>query len=78
MKGNAGLICLESENDEPESAKNWEKKAVDAGNDEVEERRRWRTSTNFGPVDCIGKIIVDLLDNAINKILLWLGQIYGC
>ncbi|KAF9678766.1 hypothetical protein SADUNF_Sadunf07G0069900 [Salix dunnii] len=53
LSGNAGLICLESENDEPESAKNWVEKAVDAGNDEVVERRRWRTSTNFRPVDCI-------------------------
>ncbi|KAJ6733418.1 METHYL METHANESULFONATE SENSITIVITY 4 [Salix koriyanagi] len=53
LAGNAGLICLESENDEPESAKNWEEKTVDAGKNEVEERRKWRTSTNFVPVDCI-------------------------
>ncbi|KAJ6740700.1 EME1 PROTEIN [Salix purpurea] len=53
IAGNAGLICLESENDEPESAKNWEEKTVDAGKNEVEERRKWRTSTNFVPVDCI-------------------------
>ncbi|KAL3584018.1 hypothetical protein D5086_015079 [Populus alba] len=52
LSGNAGLICLESENDEPESAKNWkEKTTMDAGYDEVEERRRWRTSTNFDSVD---------------------------
>lgn len=50
--GNAGLICLESENDEPESAKNWkDKTTMDAGYDEVEERRRWSTSTNFDSVD---------------------------
>ncbi|KAJ6916769.1 crossover junction endonuclease EME1B-like [Populus alba x Populus x berolinensis] len=52
LSGNAGLICLESENDEPESAKNWkEKTTMDAGYDEVEERRRWSTSTNFDSVD---------------------------
>lgn len=43
---------MESENDEPESAKNWkDKTTMDAGYDEVEERRRWSTSTNFDSVD---------------------------
>ncbi|XP_061948718.1 crossover junction endonuclease EME1B [Populus nigra] len=52
LSGNAGLICLESENDEPDSAKNWkEKTTMDAGYDEVQERRRWSTSTNFDSVD---------------------------
>lgn len=69
MKGNAGLICLESENDEPESAKNWkDKTTMDAGYDEVEERRRWSTSTNFDSVDWLGKINVDLVDNAIKNL----------
>lgn len=69
MKGNAGLICLESENDEPESAKNWkDKTTMDAGYDEVEERRRWSTSINFDSVDWLGKINVDLVDNAIKNL----------
>lgn len=69
MKGNAGLICLESENDEPESAKNGKEKTnMDAGYDEVEERRRWSTSANFDSVDWLGKINVDLVDNAIKNL----------
>ncbi|CAK7337818.1 unnamed protein product [Dovyalis caffra] len=53
LSGNGGLICLESENDEPESAKNCtEKTTMDASNDDVEERG-WSTSTKFGSVDCL-------------------------
>lgn len=41
---------------------------MDAGYDEVEERRRWSTSTNFDSVDWLGKINVDLVDNAIKNL----------
>jgi len=41
---------------------------MDAGYDEVEERRRWSTSANFDSVDWLGKINVDLVDNAIKNL----------